>query len=209
VTRAVDRRRRAAGDSSLGSQAGRVAKLALASLLPLALLPSVSAGHAEEKAKAVSRHEVDAPLGSPGSIRALLRAAGLGEIEFVEPERFGAPDTALAWTSGTVVGLALLEVRKERSVAELRQGHLQMFASGCTHRPEATGPPARSIAGYTLVRSTIRCEDEAGGRVTVTTSILDDRDVLTLAHMGPMTEAGTLEETNRALGEELEALLKP
>lgn len=207
MTRAVDRRHRAAGDSGLGSQAGRVAKLALASLLPLALLASVSAGHAEEKA--VSRREVDTPLGSPASIRALLRAAGLGEIEFVEPERFGAPDTALAWTSGTLIGLALPEVRKERSVDELRQGHLRMFASGCTRRPEATGPPARSIAGYTLVRSTIRCEDEAGGRVTVTTSILDDRDVLTLAHTGPMREAGTLEETNRALGEELEALLKP
>jgi hypothetical protein len=173
----------------------------------LVLLPSAPSGHAEERL--ASRHGAEAPLGSPGRIRALLRAAGLKTIEFVEPERFGAPDTALAWTSGPLVGLALPEVRRERSAAELRRGHVQMFASGCPGPPEARGPRARSVAGYTLVQSTIRCKDEAGGRLTVTTSILDDRDVLTLAHMGPATEARSLEEMNRALGEALEELLTP
>lgn len=150
----------------------------------------------------------DDPRDTRGRIRSLLTAAGLQEVRFVDPEDVGAAGAALAWTSGNVLGLALLETRKERSTEELRVHHVERFASRCVRRPALRGFPDLSVGGYTLYQSEIGCEGENDSRVIVATSILDDNDILTLFHLGQAREAQRLQATNRALRDVLGVVLR-
>lgn len=138
----------------------------------------------------------------------LLRAAGLRDVRFVSGQDVGADDAALAWTSGRIVGVALLEARKERSGAELQAAQLGRFEEGCVGPPESRAPAPRAVGGYTLVHTMSGCRRETDTRVAVTTSILDDNEVVTLIHLGLAEDAQSLAATNRALGEVLEVLLR-
>jgi hypothetical protein len=198
------------------------------SLAALAALSAASPGHAEVETG--SRHEASRPLNvggavgiepsserldadaeplkARGRIRALLAAAGMGEIEFVPLDDAARGDAVFAWAGHGIIGFVSVETRRERSADEVRDDHLRKLASKCTDRPESKGPRAREVAGYTLLQQTIGCQAAAGFRVIATTSILDTAHVLTFAHVGRAAEAERLEATNRALGKVLLASLR-